>query len=70
PVQTPFGYHVIQRQPPAELTEVRGGIEATLGEQLQDQAFTEWLTDLRAQADVDVDPDIGRWDAPTGTVLP
>lgn len=70
PVQTPFGYHIIQRRPPAELTEVQGGIEATLAEQLQDQAFTAWLADLRERADVDVDPDIGRWDAPSGTVLP
>lgn len=69
PVQTPFGYHVIQRRPPATLTEVRGDIEATLAEQLQDQAFTEWLADLRARADVDVDPGIGRWDARSG-VLP
>ncbi|MGH3834309.1 MAG: peptidylprolyl isomerase [Pseudonocardiaceae bacterium] len=70
PVQTPFGYHIIERRPPPELTEVHGGIEATLAEQLQDQAFTRWLADLRTQADVDVDPDIGRWDAPSGTVLP
>lgn len=70
PVQTPFGYHVIQRQTPAELTEVRGDIETPLAEQLQDEAFTEWLADLRERADVDVDPDIGRWDAPSGTVLP
>lgn len=69
PVQTPFGYHVIQRRPPATLTEVRGDIEATLAEQLQDQAFTAWLADLRALADVDVDPGIGRWDARSG-VLP
>ncbi|MDQ4021645.1 MAG: peptidylprolyl isomerase [Actinomycetota bacterium] len=69
PVQTPFGYHVIQRRPPAELTAVRGDIEATLAEQLQDQAFNEWLADLRARADVDVDPGIGRWDA-RGGVLP
>ncbi|MGH3981290.1 MAG: peptidylprolyl isomerase, partial [Pseudonocardiaceae bacterium] len=70
PVQTPFGYHVIQRQPPAKITEVRGDIEATLAEQLQDQVFTEWLADLRARADVDVDPDIGHWDARSGMVLP
>ncbi len=70
PVQTPFGYHIIQRRPPAELTEVHDDIEATLAEQLQDQAFTTWLADLRERADVDVDPDIGRWDAPSGTVLP
>lgn len=70
PVQTPFGYHVIQRRPPAELTEVRGDIEAPLAEQLQDEAFTRWLADLRRRASVDVDPDIGRWDAPSGTVLP
>jgi parvulin-like peptidyl-prolyl isomerase len=69
PVQTPFGYHVIQRRPPAELAAVRGDIEATLAEQLQDQAFTEWLADLRARADVDVDPGIGRWDS-RGGVLP
>lgn len=67
PVQTPFGYHVIQRRPPATLTEVRDDIEATLAEQLQDQVFTEWLVDLRER--VDVDPDIGRWDARSVTVL-
>lgn len=70
PVQTPFGYHVIQRQPPATPTEVRRGIETTLAEQLQDQAFTQWLADLRARADVDIDPDIGHWDARSGTVRP
>lgn len=70
PVQTPFGYHIIQRRLPATLSEVRGDIETTLAEQLQDQAFTEWLADLRKQADVDVDPGIGHWDARSGTVLP
>lgn len=70
PVQTPFGYHIIERQPPAGLTEVHDDIKATLTEQLQDQAFTTWLADLRQQADVDVDPDIGHWDTASGTVLP
>ncbi|MGH3936945.1 MAG: peptidylprolyl isomerase [Pseudonocardiaceae bacterium] len=70
PVQTPFGYHIIERQPPAEFIEVRDRIEATLAEQRHDEAFTEWLADLRQRANVDVDPDIGRWDAASGTVLP
>jgi hypothetical protein len=69
-VQTPFGYHIIERRPPVELTEVRGGIEATLAEQLQDDAFAGWLAILRQHAEVDVDPDIGRWDTVSGTVLP
>lgn len=70
PVQTPFGYHIIQRRPPAKLAEVRGEIEQTLAEQLQDETFTTWLEQLRKRADVTVDARIGRWDAPSGTVLP
>lgn len=70
PVQTPFGYHIIERRPPAELTEVRGGIKATLAEQLQDDAFAGWLAGLRQHAEVDVDPDIGHWDTVSATVLP
>lgn len=60
PVQTPFDNHVIQRQPPAKLTKARGDIQARLGEQPQDQAFTGWLAGPRNQADIDIAPDIGR----------
>ncbi|MGH3870549.1 MAG: peptidylprolyl isomerase [Pseudonocardiaceae bacterium] len=70
PVQTPFGYHIIERRPPAELADVQAGIKDTLAEQLQDQTFTTWLADLRARADIDIDPGIGRWDAASATVLP
>lgn len=70
PVQTPFGYHIIERQPPAALAEVRDEIEKTLAEQLQDDVFTTWLAQLRERARVDVAADIGRWDTASGTVQP
>ncbi|MGH3693859.1 MAG: peptidylprolyl isomerase [Pseudonocardiaceae bacterium] len=70
PVQTPFGYHLIERRPPSTLAEVRGEIERTLAEKLQDETFTTWLAQLRKRADVRVDVHIGRWDAASGTVQP
>ncbi|MGH3693953.1 MAG: peptidylprolyl isomerase [Pseudonocardiaceae bacterium] len=70
PVQTPFGYHIIERQPPAALTEVQEEIRTRLAEQLQDDVFTSWLAQLRERARVDVAADIGHWDTTSGTVQP
>lgn len=70
PVQTPFGYHIIERRRPAELAEVRDEIKTLLAEQHQDDVFTRWLEQLRERATVDVAADIGRWDVASGAVQP
>lgn len=70
PVQTPFGYHVIERQSPAVLAEVRTEIQRDLAEQREDEVLATWLAELRQQASVEVAADLGRWDAASGTVQP
>lgn len=68
PVQTQFGWHVIQlvetQTPPLE--QVREQLEL----QLSSQAFNTWLLDQLKTADITVDPKYGRLDRSNGQVLP
>ncbi|WP_380164894.1 peptidylprolyl isomerase [Jannaschia sp. R86511] len=70
PVASPFGWHVIEVSAPASAEAAGPGIEASLAERAQDEAFDAWVTDLRDSHDVELDPALGRWDAATGRVQP
>jgi parvulin-like peptidyl-prolyl isomerase len=68
PVRTQFGWHVIllvsaDVQPFDEVKDQLTG-------SLQSQAFTTWLQDRLANAEIRVNPKYGRFDTTTGTVAP
>lgn len=69
PVQTQFGWHVIQvtsvRLPTLE--ELRAA-EAQAQQQQRQQAVADWYAELAASADVEVNPRFGSWDASAGSV--
>nr|WP_246221484.1 peptidylprolyl isomerase [Phytoactinopolyspora mesophila] len=73
PVQSDFGYHVIQRLEKPEFEEVQDELRANL-EQVSMQegqmAFQDFITEQLQAADVDVDPEYGEWNAEMGQVMP
>lgn len=70
PVQTEFGWHVIEVLAPPPLEDVRADLEASLRQQ-QAQGDAQALTqEIAIAAEVEVNPRFGRWDASTGQVLP
>lgn len=68
PVQTQFGWHVIQlvSVDVLPLDQVRDQLAQTL----RAQAFSEWLSDQLAEVEITVNPKYGRFDPATGDVLP
>lgn len=63
PIQTDFGWHVIEARPYAEVAESLATVfETGAGDLL----FASYLRDL----DVNVDPRYGRWDGTAGQVVP
>lgn len=73
PVQSDFGFHVIERLDKPALTEVEDELRATLEEQAAQEgqgALGAFLTERMQEADVQVDPYFGQWDAETGQVVP
>lgn len=72
PVETDFGFHVIQvleREDP-ELDDVEDDIRAELEGGDGAAAFEEWFADLLEQAEIEVNPRFGEWDAEAGQVMP
>jgi parvulin-like peptidyl-prolyl isomerase len=73
PVQSDFGFHVIERLEKPALTDVEDQLRATLEEQAAQEgqgALGAFLTERMQEADVQVDPYFGQWDAETGQVVP
>jgi peptidyl-prolyl cis-trans isomerase C len=73
PVQTDFGFHVIEVTdvaPAPELSEVEDDIRDQLLEQQRAGAVQEWLTEQQAEAEIVVNPRFGEWDAAQGQVVP
>lgn len=70
PVETQFGFHVIEVLPPAPLEDVREEIEQGLADQAGAAELQALQADLIAEADVEVNPRFGRWDPQTGQVVP
>jgi parvulin-like peptidyl-prolyl isomerase len=66
PVQTQFGFHVIQRLPEPPLEQVRDQIKDELLAQRGDQTFLDFLQQQRAKAKVHVNPQFGVWDPASG----
>jgi peptidyl-prolyl cis-trans isomerase C len=71
PVETQFGFHVIEVIERAEpdLEEVEEEIRVELAQARQGEVVQEWLTERRQEADIEVNPRFGEWDATTGQVI-
>lgn len=72
PVETQFGFHVIEVQeidegPPLE--DVEEELREGLVGAERDQAVQEWLTEQSQEAEVTVNPRFGEWDEETGAVV-
>jgi parvulin-like peptidyl-prolyl isomerase len=70
PVQTDFGFHIIQRLPPPPFEEVADELRAELAAPERGQLAAEWLGDRYADARVRVNPRFGVWNQETGELTP
>jgi parvulin-like peptidyl-prolyl isomerase len=73
PVQSEFGYHVIEvleLNEGSELDDVRDEIETQLTEQQQGQLLQDQLQQRTQDAEVTVNPRFGTWNPETGQVEP
>jgi hypothetical protein len=69
PVQTEFGFHLIEvteRQAPSE-DELRAQAEAALAQEAG-QAFQTWFQEALPAAEVDLDERFGTWDSTSGRI--
>lgn len=73
PVQSDFGFHVIERLAKPVLAEVADEIRAGLEQQVAQEgqlAFQQFVTERIQAAEVEVDPAFGTWDSEVGQVVP
>jgi len=73
PVQTEFGWHVIvveSRETPATLDELAEDPLKWIPEELIDAAWSNWLNETVAEADIDVRSQIGTWYSAIDGILP
>lgn len=73
PVQSDFGFHVIERLEKPALADVEEELRATLEQQAVQEgqmAFQQFLSERMQSADIQVDPAFGEWDPETGQVVP
>ena len=73
PVQTQFGFHIIQvtgKSPAQSLEESREEIETELAQSTQNEGLQQALMERARDAEVEVNPRFGTWDPETGTVTP
>ncbi len=71
PVETQFGFHIIEvtdRSAPS-LEEVSEDIRAELSQGQGQEVVETWLAEQRAEAEIDVNPRFGEWDAEAGQVV-
>jgi len=73
PVESEFGYHVIERMEKPEIDEVRDELEMGLQQQTmqEDQmAFQSFITEEMQESEIEVNPRFGEWDPEMGQVVP
>lgn len=70
PVETQFGYHVIERVAPPELAEVEEEVREAAEADRDSLAIETWATGLLEDGDVEVNPRFGAWRAEVGQVEP
>jgi parvulin-like peptidyl-prolyl isomerase len=72
PVESDFGFHVIERLPKPELADVEDDIRAALEQMTMQEAQTtyqDFIRDRMESADITVDSAFGRWDPEIGQVV-
>ncbi len=73
PVETQFGWHIItvdSREFPGSLEELAADPLSWLPAELIDSAWTVWLNETIADADISVRSQIGTWYSPVDGILP
>lgn len=73
PVESEFGFHVIQRLEKPPLEDVEEEIRNQLENQTMQEgraAFQQFITERRQDAEVEVNSRFGEWSAETGEVVP
>ena len=73
PVETDFGWHIIlvdSREFPGSLDELAADPLRWIPADLLDAAWTSWLNDAIAAADIDVRSQIGTWYPPVDGIVP
>lgn len=73
PVESQFGFHVIERLEKPAFEEVEEEIRGQLEQQTRQQgqtALQEFLNEQLQEAEVEVDSEYGEWDAESGRVVP
>jgi len=70
PVETQFGFHVIERLAPPPFEAVREEIREVLLAQERAGRVDQWLAERLAEADIEVAEGFGSWDATTAAVIP
>lgn len=66
PVQTQFGFHVIQRLPGPPFEQVQAQLQDELLGQRREEVFLDFLSEQRTKATVEVNPRFGVWDPSSG----
>jgi foldase protein PrsA len=66
PVQTQFGFHVIQRLPEPPFEQVQAQLKEDLLQQQRGQVVSDFLAQQRTKAKVEVNPQFGVWDPSSG----
>ncbi len=70
PVETQFGFHVIERLEPPPLDEVEDEIREAAEADAESFAVTSWVTEQLEGTEVVVNPRFGSWNAEQGAVEP
>ncbi|MCL1598692.1 MAG: peptidylprolyl isomerase [Actinomycetia bacterium] len=73
PVETQFGWHIIvvdSREFPQSLDELAADPTRWVPSELLDAAWSNWLNDSVADADIDVRSQIGMWHSPVDGIRP
>ena len=69
PVETQFGFHVIERLEPPTFEEVREDVLATAEADAGEVLTEAWIGDLFADAEIVVNPRFGRWEPAINEVV-
>lgn len=71
PVESQFGFHIIEvtERTKPELAEVEDQVREQLASGEEFDAFDEWLSKRREEAEIKVNPEFGEWDPESGQVV-
>ncbi|MPZ79271.1 MAG: hypothetical protein GEV28_02280 [Actinophytocola sp.] len=73
PIESDFGFHVIERLEKPALEDVQDEIRTSLEQATAQEgqaAYQEFITGQMQEAEIEIDPEFGEWDAEIGQVVP